>query len=190
MADYKVSMRYAASLLDLAVEKDMMDIISADIELILHAMEQNRELARALANPVIKPDVKVSILDEIFKSRVNAETMHFIRFLVKKGRENLVQEIAEKFLRLRDERAGIVNVNVRTAFELTDSQTAELKNKIETMLSKKARLKIKIDPDVVGGFVAQVNDTVYDASVKHQLVTFKAAAAEKRRGCIKLIQEI
>ncbi len=65
---------------------------------------------------------------------MNTETMHFVRFLVEKGRENLLQEIAEKFLELRDERAGIVNVNIRTAFELTDSQTNELKNKIETML--------------------------------------------------------
>ncbi len=173
MADYKVSMRYATSLLDLAVEKNMMDVISADIELISSSMIHSRELAKALKNPVIKPETKVSILDEIFKSKVNAETMHFVRFLVKKGRENLLLEIAEKFLKLRDERAGIVNVNVRTAFELTDSQINELKSKIETMLNKKARLKVNIDPDVVGGFIAQVNDTVYDASVKHQLETLK-----------------
>ena len=173
MADYKVSMRYATSLLDLAVEKSMIDIISGDVELILSAMEQSRELAKALKNPVIKPETKISILDEIFKSKVNAETLHFVRFLVKKGRENLLLEIAQKFLKLRDERAGVVSVNVRTAFELTDSQTNELKNKIEKMLSKKARLNIKIDPDVVGGSVAQVNDTVYDASVKHQLETLK-----------------
>ncbi len=173
MAEYKVSKRYATSLLDLAVEKNMLEIISSDIELILSAMEKSRELARALENPVIKPEVKISILDEIFKSKVNAETMHFIRFLVKKGREDLLQEIAEKFLELRDERAGIVNVNIRTAFELTDVQTNEIKNKIEKMLNKKARLKIQIDPEVVGGFVAQVNDTVFDASVKHQLEILK-----------------
>ncbi len=173
MADYKVSMRYAASLLDLAVEKNMLEIISSDIDLILSAMKKSRELGKALENPVIKPETKVSILDEIFKSKVNAETMHFIRFLVKKGREDLLQEIAEKYLELRDERAGIVNVNIRTAFELTDTQTNELKTKIEKMLNKKARLKIQIDPEVVGGFVAQVNDTVFDASVKHQLETLK-----------------
>ncbi len=127
MADYKVSMRYATSLIGLAVEKNMMDTISGDIELILSAMQQSRELAKALKNPVIRPETKVVILDEIFKSKVNAETMHFVRFLVKKGRENLLQEIAEKFLELRDERAGIVNVNIRTAFELTGTQTNDLK---------------------------------------------------------------
>ena len=173
MADYKVSMRYAASLLDLAVEKNMLDTITSDIELIISVMVKSLDLGRALENPVIRPETKVSILDEIFKSKVDPETLHFIKFLVKKGRENLLQEIADKFLELKDEKLGIVNVNVRTAFELTDEQRNELKNKIESILNKKARFKIKVEPDVVGGFIAQVNDTVYDASVKHQLEILK-----------------
>ena len=173
MADYKVSMRYANSLLDLAVEKDLLDTISSDIELIVSVMERSSDLGRALENPVIRPETKTSILDEIFRTKIDPETLHFVKFLVKKGRENLLQEIANKFLELRDDKLGIVNVNVRTAFELTDEQRNELKNKIESILKKKARFKIKIEPDVVGGFIAQVNDTVYDASIKHQLEILK-----------------
>ena len=173
MADYKVSMRYASSLLDLAVENNKMDVISRDIELISATMEKAPDLARALENPVIRPELKTSILDEIFKSDINSETMHFVRFLVKKGRENLIREIALKYLQLRDEKLGIVNVDVRTAFELTEQQKNELKNRIEKMLNKTARLRLKIEPEVVGGFIAQINDTVYDASVRHQLDILK-----------------
>ncbi len=173
MADYKVSMRYAVSLIDLAVERNMMDTISGDVELIVSAMEKSPELNRALASPVIRPEVKSAILDEIFKAKLNSETMHFVRFLVKKGRENLLYEIARKFLELRDEKLGIVNVDIRTAFELTEQQKNDLKNKIEKMLKKTARIRVTIEPDVVGGFIAQVNDTVYDASVRHQLEILK-----------------
>ncbi len=173
MADYKVSMRYATSLLDLAVESNKMDVISGDIELISETMDKAPALARALDNPVIRPEIKTSILDEVFKADIDPETMHFVRFLVKKGRENLLREIAKKYLQLRDEKLGIVNVDVKTAFELTEEQKTELKMKIETMLNKKARLRLKIEPEVVGGFIAQINDTVYDASVRHQLDTLK-----------------
>ncbi len=173
MANYKVSMRYATSLIDLAVERNLMDTISGDIELIVSAMEKSPELSRALASPVIRPETKSAILDEIFKAKINTETMHFVRFLVKKGRENLLYEIALKFLELRDEKLGIVNVDIRTAFELTEQQKNDLRNKIEKMLNKTARIRIKIEPDVVGGFIAQVNDTVYDASIKHQLEILK-----------------
>jgi F-type H+-transporting ATPase subunit delta len=173
MADYKVSMRYATSLINIAVERNMMDTISGDIELIVSAMEKSPELSRALGNPVIRPETKSAILDEIFKAKINSETMHFVRFLVKKGRENLLFEVARKFLELRDEKSGIVNVDIRTAFELTEQQKNDLRNKIEKMLNKTARIRIKIEPDVVGGFIAKVNDTVYDASVKHQLEILK-----------------
>lgn len=173
MANHKVSLRYAASLIDLAVEKNMLDIISNDVEFVLNILKKSPDLMRALENPVIKPETKSSILDEIFKSRINKETMHFIRFLVKKGRENLLAEIASKFLDLRDESMGIVNVEVQTVFDLTEDQKEKLKNRIEKVLNKKARFRIKIHPEVIGGFIAKVNDTVYDASVKHQLEILK-----------------
>ena len=99
--------------------------------------------------------------------------MHFIRFLVKKGREDILDQIAIKFLELRDERQGIVNVDVQTAFDMSDQQKSELKTKLEQMLNKKVRFKIHTVPEVVGGFIAKVDDTVYDASVKHQLEILK-----------------
>ena len=173
MADYKVSLRYATSLIDLAIDKNILDVISKDVEFVSDTLEKNRALKLALKNPVIKPETKTKILDEIFKSHLIFETMHFIRFLVKKGRENLLTEIASKFLELRDENLGIVNVDVQTAFELTEGQKNNLQNKIEKMLNKKARFRIKIHPEVIGGFIAKVNDTVYDASVKHQLEILK-----------------
>jgi F-type H+-transporting ATPase subunit delta len=173
MANYKVSVRYAASLIDLADEKNMMDTISADMDLITSSMEKSPELKRALKNPVIRPEVKTAILEEIYRTKINQETLHFVRFLVKKGRENLLYEISRKFLELRDEKSGIVNIEVRSAFELTDRQKDELKDRLEKMLNKKARIRIKIEPEIVGGFIAKVNDTVYDASVKHQLDILK-----------------
>ncbi len=173
MADYKVSLRYATSLIDLAVEKNILEIISNDIEFVANILKKSPDLKRALENPVIRSETKLSILDEIFKSHINRETMNFIRFLVKKDREDLLAEIAIRFLELRDERMGIVNVDVQTAFELTEEQTEKLKNRIEKLLNKKTRFRIIVQPEVVGGFIAKVNDTVFDASVKHQLENLK-----------------
>jgi F-type H+-transporting ATPase subunit delta len=173
MADNKVSLRYATSLIDLAVEKNILEAVSSDIEYVVNVLGKSPDLRRALENPIIKPETKLSILDQIFKSWINSETMHFIRFLVSKGREKLLGEIASKFLELRDERMGIVNVDVQTAFELTEDQKEKLKDRIEKVLNKKARFRIEIRPEVVGGFIAKVKDTVYDASIKHQLETLK-----------------
>jgi F-type H+-transporting ATPase subunit delta len=68
---------------------------------------------------------------------------------------------------------GIVNVDVQVAFELTEDQKNNIQERIGKILAKKALCRIRLNPEVLGGFIAKVNDTVYDASVKHQLVILK-----------------
>jgi len=48
-----------------------------------------------------------------------------------------------------------------------------LQSRLEKILNKKVRLNFKIDLDLVGGFIAKVGDTLYDASIKHQLELLK-----------------
>lgn len=173
MANYKVALRYATSLLDLAVEKNLLEVISSDMVLIAETLTKSPDLKRAIENPIIRPETKLSFIDEIFKSMINSETLHFIRFVVKKGRENLISEIAAKYIGLREESMGIVNVEVQVAFELTEDQKNNIQERIGKILAKKALCRIRLNPEVLGGFIAKVNDTVYDASVKHQLVILK-----------------
>lgn len=173
MSEFKVSIRYAQSLLDTAVEKNILDKVSADVELIYNSIQGSQELKNALANPVIKPHVKLSVLEDIFKDKIGGDTMGFLKFLVEKNREDLLSDIASKFLSLRDDRLGIVNVEVSTAADMTEEQREELKKKLESVLNKKIRFKFVTDPNLVGGFVAKAGDTVFDASIMHQLSLLK-----------------
>ncbi|MGE5804825.1 MAG: F0F1 ATP synthase subunit delta, partial [Ignavibacteria bacterium] len=65
MADSKVSHRYASSLLGLAVEKNILDAVSKDMQLLRSAIEKNAMLRNLVESPIIKPQSKASILDEI-----------------------------------------------------------------------------------------------------------------------------
>ncbi|MHB8338571.1 MAG: ATP synthase F1 subunit delta [Ignavibacteriaceae bacterium] len=173
MSEYKVSVRYATSLLDTAIEKNIVETVSRDVELIHSAIDSSRQLQSALSNPVVKPNVKLSVLEEIFKSKIGDETMNFLKFLVEKNRENLLNSIASIYLELRDKYLGIVNVNVRTAVKFTDEQISQLKSNFEKYLNKKVKINFSIDPSTIGGFIAQVGDTVFDASLSHQLELLK-----------------
>jgi F-type H+-transporting ATPase subunit delta len=169
MSEYKVSIRYAQSLLDSAVENKNLDRVAADVELIYNSLAGSHELKNTLANPVIKPHVKLSVLEEIFKDKISGETMDFLKFLIEKKREDLLGDIASKFLSLRDELLGIVNVDVTVAADLIDEQKEEMRRKLESVLNKKIRFKFVTDPGLVGGFVAKAGDTVFDATIMHQL---------------------
>jgi F-type H+-transporting ATPase subunit delta len=95
--------------------------------------------------------------------------MDFVLFVVKKKREELLQGILERFAELRDVKLGFVNVNVIVASEFTDSQKSELQSKLQTTLNKKVRMNYRVDEKILGGFIIQAGDTVYNASIKHQL---------------------
>lgn len=173
MSEYNISLRYATSLLETAKEKNILDSVSLDIELVSSTIDENPQLTLALASPIVKPDVKISILSEIFGSRISKDSMNFLVFVVDKNREEFLPQIVKSFLNLRDEVLGIVNVEVKTAFEFTGNQKEQLKNNLEKYLHKKVRFKFAIDPNIIGGFVAKVDDTVFDASLKNQLELLK-----------------
>ncbi|MDR3627684.1 MAG: ATP synthase F1 subunit delta, partial [Ignavibacteriaceae bacterium] len=97
----------------------------------------------------------------------------FLKFLVDKNRESLLEIIVKIFLELKDEQDGIVTVEVRAPESFTGEQLEKFKGNLEKTLNKKVRLNLKIDSDIIGGFIAKVDDTVFDASLKHQLELLK-----------------
>lgn len=169
MADFRVLHRYATSLLETAIEKKNLEAVTSDIQLIVETLKQSKQLENMLESPVIKPELKLKILKEIFINKISIETMDFIQFVISKKRENLLQSIGNRFLELRDEHLGIASVKVTAATEFTNEQKSVLQDRLEKMLNKKVRLSFKTEKELVGGFIAKVGDTLYDASIKHQL---------------------
>jgi F-type H+-transporting ATPase subunit delta len=169
MKDHKVSFRYASSLLDSTIEKRNVDSVSNDMDLVFNTLEGNSNLNLMLKSPVIKPQVKSSILNEIFKTKISSDSLSFLLFVIDKKREDLLIDIAKKFLELKDEYLGILNVEITTPFDFTDDQKERIKNKFESNLNKIIKLKYIVNKELIGGFIARVADTMYDASIKHQL---------------------
>jgi len=173
MAEQKVSIRYAQSLLDSAIEKNNLDDVYNDVKLIASTLKSYSELRRVFTNPTIRSKTKTSILNEVFKGKVNADTISFLNFIVEKSREDLLFSIMLKFIQLYNEHLGLAEAEVRIAFDFSEGQKHALKEKLEKLVNKKINFTYSIDPQIIGGFVARVDDTVFDASVSHQLEILK-----------------
>lgn len=178
MTDSKVAYRYASSLLETALENNTLDKVYNDLKLLIESFDKSGELKRAVESPVIKPELKFSVLQEIFSKKMDKETLKFIQFVIDKNREDTLYAIAEKFTDLRNEHLGIVELDVKTAFKFNDDQKQTLINKFEKLLKKTVNLNLVVDNSLIGGFIAKVGDTVYDASLKHQLELLKKKFAQ------------
>ncbi|MBZ0178510.1 MAG: ATP synthase F1 subunit delta [Melioribacteraceae bacterium] len=173
MSRFAVSTRYAVSLLDDSVKKNLLDKVSADIELVYSTFAGSKELRRVMANPIIRFEKKKNILSDLFSGKVSDEVMNFLFMILNKGREDFYFDITGRFIELKNRKEGIVNVLVKSAVELDNSQKEKIINKLEVFTNKKVKAEFKIDSSIIGGFIARIGDTVIDASIFHQLERLK-----------------
>lgn len=169
MATARVALRYAAALMQAAEQRSAVDTVGSDLEGIRRSLAASRELQLVVASPIITPGKKRTILSDLFGSRVGPLTLDFLILLVSKGREPLLREIAEQYQRLRDERQGIVTVDVTSAVSLTGSEEERLRTQLKRTTGKTVRLRVAVNPSIRGGLVIRIGDTVSDASVTRQL---------------------
>ncbi len=173
MSDFNVSTRYANALLAIALETNQFDAISADVDYILNAFTQVKELRVAINSPVIKLEKKTQIIEVIFKEKINSKTFEFLVFILNKNRATLLISILKRYCQLRDNKKGIASINVKVAYDISADQQVKLKNKLAEITKKQVTLNFHKDESIIGGFVARHGDTVYDASIKHSLEQLK-----------------
>ena len=178
MSEFSVSTRYATALMELAENKNIFEEISGDISLIFNTLYKSPELKVILANPIIKEDKKRAILEEIFKSKISNDMLIFLKFIIEKKRENLLPAITKRYLVLRDIKLGIIDVKIKSIYDFSEEQIMDLKNKLENYTKKKVRMSFSHDDNIIGGFIVRFDDTVIDASIKHQLNLLKKKLIE------------
>ena len=179
MSVYRISYRYANSLILLAEEKNILKQIYADAELIYNTLLNSKELRAVLKNPVIKHESKEDLIAKIFGNRVNPESISFISFIIDKNREDILFEIFKEFLNLRDKKEGILRINVSSVIELSKDLRNKIEKKLADMTDKKIKAEYAIDNTIIGGFVVRVEDTIIDASIKRKLELLRKKFSEE-----------
>ncbi len=166
-----LSTRYAKSLLGLAIERNALDAVYADMQAVESACTENRDLSLLLKSPVVKTGKKLSILDAVFGGTLSELSMAFITLLANKRREYHLEGIASAFILQYKAHNNITTATVTSAVTLTD----EVRTKLRTMVKasypdQEIELNETVDPELLGGFIIRVADKQVDASIKRSLV--------------------
>jgi F-type H+-transporting ATPase subunit delta len=174
MSITRISSRYAKSLLDLAVERNELETIHQDM-LLFQKMVSNRDLYLLLKSPIINATKKHSIFKSLFEGKVSGTTRAFFDIIVTKGREMYLPEITTEFMHQYKQLKKISVVHLTTATEISDTQLNDIKNKLlaTSFTADSIEFVKKVDPEIIGGYIVQIGDNLYDASVKHKLAQLK-----------------
>ena len=170
MRETRVASRYAKSLLELAIERSELEAVFADMKLVADACHENKELILLLKSPIIKPDKKLNIVNQIFASKIGKTVQAFIDILTKKKREYLLTEIAESFVIQYNIHQNICSAKIISAIPLTDKARTNILAAIkEVEGGKKVELVEEVDKDIIGGLIVRVGDKQMDASIQRKL---------------------
>ncbi len=178
MRDVRVAKPYARALYDAAVEQNALNPIVTDVNALKQTVEQSEEFAQFLSSPMLSPQMKGETFQTLFAETVHPLTLNFLRLLALKQRERYLVAIADVFLQILDEAAGRLVAKVTTAVPMTAAQQTLLTQQLRAYSGKEVRLEMTVDSAIQGGFIVQLRDTVFDASVAAQLRRLKQQLAK------------
>jgi len=170
MQNKLVAQRYAKALIDLAIQRNELEKTKEDIDFIRASMSP--ELRMVMASPVIGDKKKTEIFRTIFKEKLSPLTYSFFDLVFSKRREWVLPEIAEEFIEKYREIKGIEIIEITTAVEVSDELKTNIQKRFQNLprfQNKTVEIRSKVDPHILGGFIAQSHDILFDASIKNDL---------------------
>jgi len=132
------------------------------------AVREVPELRQLLRNPQLDPRAKAAALEEVVGG-ADELVRNFLLLVVEKGRSAQVEDIYREFERLVAARERRLEVELTTAFELSDAEARKILQQIERGSGRKVDATRKVDPALIGGIVLQAGSLRLDASVRGRL---------------------
>lgn len=171
MQNPRLASRYAKSLLDLAIERNSLETTLKDMRTLHDICASSRDFELMLRSPVIKSDKKLAIINAVLKGQSISElTNAFIGLLISKGRELNLPEIVSAFITQYNELKDIMTVKLVTAVPVNDNLKKNIEQKlVGFMEGGTIQMETSVDESLIGGFVLEIEDRLYDASVKKKL---------------------
>ena len=160
--------------MELAIEQNKLERVLEDVQS-FKAATKLRDFYLLLKSPIVHASKKVSILNEIFEGKYDELTMAFLRILVNKGREEYLPEIADVFIDHYRELKGISSVKLITATPVDDAAVKAIEAKLlaSSETAKTVEITTEVDPELIGGFVIEFEDKMYDASIANKIEELK-----------------
>jgi len=175
MNQSKISVRYAKALFQLGLEKNKLDAVFSDVELVNRALKDYNQFSLYLKSPVVKPSQKLSLIRDAFTGNVQDITLNFLGLLIQNKREGHLEDIIRRFFDVYREHKGIKSAVITTAVPLSDQVKEKFHALLASIYKTGIDLQVSQDTTIIGGFVLKVDDQQYDASVATGLKRMKTA---------------
>ena len=162
----KIARKYSNALISAAVDANNVDKVRQDLIFIAETIKTNEQLSAFLYNPVIKLEDKTDTINKLFAVHTEKISLDFIVMLIESGRLNIIEEVVNQYLYAYYKYKNIIKPVIISAVELNEEQKSRITGKLEQKFSKTIMPEYKIDSDIIGGLIVEIEDKTIDCSIK------------------------
>jgi F-type H+-transporting ATPase subunit delta len=173
MQNTVLNKRYAKALLGLAEENNILERSYDDLRHVHAVFMAHNELKVIMKSPVIRVAKKQAVLNHLFGNHVHPLLMAYMLIIVRKQRGHMIDGISNAYLRVYKHYLGIETVKITTAAPLDDALRQKALQAARELTPHEIEFEEEVDPDIIGGFVLDLDDQQYNASVQYRLVRIK-----------------
>jgi F-type H+-transporting ATPase subunit delta len=166
---------YATALVAVAEAEGALGRVEEELFAFAKATDLNPQLREALTDPALPVDNRQALVRDIIGDRAHPVTVNLISFVIESGRARDLSKIADAFVQIAATSRERAVAEVRSAVPLTDKQRERLEKALSAATGRDVEAKVIVDPSVVGGVIARVDDLVFDGSVSSRLEDAKQA---------------
>jgi F-type H+-transporting ATPase subunit delta len=159
---------YSRSLFEVAREHGKLDLVREQLGAVVDAFAQHRELQLFFFSPYFSMEEKEDALARVI-SGADEILVNFLKLLIEKHRMPVIFRIRARYEQLWDEENRVLPVEITSAIKLDEATTAELGRAIGERTGRKVELASRVDPDILGGIVVRVGNSILDASIRNRL---------------------
>jgi F-type H+-transporting ATPase subunit delta len=167
---------YARALFEVAQEGDKLDEVREQLGEVADGIGESRDLQVFFFSPYFSTEEKVQGLDKAI-SGADDTVRNFLALLIEKHRMPALFRIRQRFDQLWQEENQILPVHVTSAIELDESTVSNIGDRIGERTGRKVELSSAVDPDILGGIVLRVGNSVLDASIRNRLENLRKQVA-------------
>jgi len=172
----EIAQVYSRSLFEVAMEHDKLDEIHEQLDEFVDALEATHDLQVFLFSPYFSTAEKKEGLRKVLEGPDPA-LENFLELLIEKHRMPVLFRIRRQFDERWQDEHRLLPVQVTSAVELDDATVERIKKSIGEQTDRQIELTTEVDPDILGGIVLRVGNSILDASIKNRLETLRHKVA-------------
>jgi F-type H+-transporting ATPase subunit delta len=176
----QVATIYARALLDAAEVNGQTETVVSELDsFVTDVFGAAPKLEAVLGSALVSPDEKCALLDKALHGKASPLFLNFLKVVARHSRLDILRPIHQAAHVLYDRMRSVVRVQVASATDLGDELRLELTESVRRMLGGTPELEAEVRPELVGGMMMRVGDTVYDGSIATRLERIRQQMIER-----------